>query len=57
MISVGASASRLVLRQIAVARKSNEITTIPALLRLLDAAPRRLAQRQYRHQALHRHPR
>jgi len=38
MVSAWASASRLVLGQVAVAEKSNEITAIPALLRLLDLA-------------------
>lgn len=36
MVSAWASASRLVLGQVAVAEKSNEIVAIPALLRLLD---------------------
>ena len=34
----GPSSSRLVLGQVAVAEKSNEITAIPALLRVLDLA-------------------
>ena len=38
MVSAWASASRLVLGQVAVAEKSNEITAIPALLRVLDLA-------------------
>jgi predicted transposase YbfD/YdcC len=38
MVSAWASASRLVLGQVAVAEKSNEIVAIPALLRLLDLA-------------------
>jgi predicted transposase YbfD/YdcC len=38
MVSAWASASRLVLGQVAVDAKSNEITAIPALLRLLDLA-------------------
>ena len=38
MVSAWASDSRLVLGQVAVAEKSNEITAIPALLRLLDLA-------------------
>jgi predicted transposase YbfD/YdcC len=38
MVSAWASASRLVLGQVAVAEKSNEVTAIPALLRLLDLA-------------------
>jgi hypothetical protein len=36
MVSAWASDSRLVLGQVAVAEKSNEITAIPALLRVLD---------------------
>jgi predicted transposase YbfD/YdcC len=36
MVSAWASGSRLVLGQVAVAEKSNEITAIPELLRLLD---------------------
>lgn len=36
MVSAWASASRLVLGQVAVGEKSNEIVAIPALLRLLD---------------------
>jgi predicted transposase YbfD/YdcC len=36
MVSAWASESRLVLGQVAVAEKSNEIVAIPALLRLLD---------------------
>jgi predicted transposase YbfD/YdcC len=36
LVSAWATASRLVLGQVAVAAKSNEITAIPALLRLLD---------------------
>jgi predicted transposase YbfD/YdcC len=36
MVSAWASESRLVLGQVAVAEKSNEITAIPALLRVLD---------------------
>jgi predicted transposase YbfD/YdcC len=36
MVSAWASASRLVLGQVAVAEKSNELVAIPALLRLLD---------------------
>jgi predicted transposase YbfD/YdcC len=36
MVSAWATASRLVLGQVAVAAKSNEITAIPALLRVLD---------------------
>ncbi len=38
MVSAWASDSRLVLGQVAVAEKSNEITAIPALLRVLDLA-------------------
>ncbi len=38
MVSAWASASRLVLGQVAVAEKSNEIVAIPALLRLPDLA-------------------
>jgi len=38
MVSAWASESRLVLGQVAVAEKSNEITAIPALLRVLDLA-------------------
>jgi predicted transposase YbfD/YdcC len=38
MVSAWASASGLVLGQVAVAEKSNEIVAIPALLRLLDLA-------------------
>jgi predicted transposase YbfD/YdcC len=38
MVSAWASGSGLVLGQLAVADKSNEITAIPALLRLLDVA-------------------
>jgi len=38
MVSAWASGSRLVLGQVAVAEKSNEITAIPALLRVLDLA-------------------
>ena len=38
MVSAWASGSRLVLGQLAVADKSNEITALPALLRLLDVA-------------------
>jgi predicted transposase YbfD/YdcC len=38
MVSAWASASRLVLGQVAVAEKSNEIDAVPALLRLLDLA-------------------
>ena len=36
MVSAWASANRLVLGQLKVEEKSNEITAIPALLRLLD---------------------
>ena len=36
MVSAWATATRLVLGQVAVAAKSNEITAIPALLRVLD---------------------
>ncbi len=38
MVSAWASASRLVLGQVAVAEQSNEITAILALLRVLDLA-------------------
>ena len=38
LVSAWASASRLVLGQVAVAEKSHEIVAIPALLRLLDLA-------------------
>lgn len=38
MVSAWASDSRLVLGQVAVAEKTNEITAIPALLRVLDLA-------------------
>jgi predicted transposase YbfD/YdcC len=36
LVSAWASANRLVLGQVAVAEKSNEITALPALIRLLD---------------------
>ena len=38
MVSAWASASRLVVGHVAAAEQSNEITAIPALLRVLDLA-------------------